>query len=105
MQGPCRAGLPFFMVICWDSFISRLSLHLTQYAISAIFSPPLVAVFCILIFYSHSVNTCKSITHDINRMFCLCFPLTFANLSYTNPYISAPPRHCELEVKSKSQAI
>jgi len=73
VQGPCRAGLPFFMVICWESFISRLSLHLTQYAISAIFSPPLVAVFCILIIYSDSANTCKSITHSINRMVCLCF--------------------------------
>ena len=61
VQGPCRAGLPFFMVICWKSFISRLSLHLTQYAVSAIFSPPLVAIFCILIIYSDSANTCNSI--------------------------------------------
>ena len=69
VQGPCRAGLPFFMVMCWESFISRLSLHLTQYANSAMFSPPLVAVFDILIIYSDSANMCNSIGPF--RGFCL----------------------------------
>ncbi len=29
---PCTAGLPFFIVICFGSVISRFSRHLTQYA-------------------------------------------------------------------------
>jgi hypothetical protein len=29
---PCVAGLPFFIVICFSSFISRLVRHLRQYA-------------------------------------------------------------------------
>jgi hypothetical protein len=31
-QTPCVAGLPFFMVTFFSSFIVRLDLHFTQYA-------------------------------------------------------------------------
>src|SRR5688572_1689730 len=32
LQVPLVAGRPFFITICCGSFISRLALHLTQYA-------------------------------------------------------------------------
>ena len=72
VQAPCRAGFPFLMAIWWASFISRFSLHLTQYDNSAIVSSPLVTRSCLEGSDSHHENTGRSIAHAINRIASLC---------------------------------
>ena len=72
VQAPCRSGFPFLMVIWWASFISRFSLHLTQYDNSAIVSSPLVTRSCLEGSDSHHENTGRSIAHAINRIASLC---------------------------------
>ena len=56
-QTPCVAGLPFFMVICLGSLISRLVRHYTQYA-----------CICITSFLSMKNNLLLSIMCRMNRI-------------------------------------
>ena len=69
-QVPCVAGLPFFMVITFGSFISFFDLHFTQYACTTFSSITLLVVWTISSWHVLcQYSVCCTIYFFVGRVF------------------------------------